>query len=393
MITRQDIVELAQFESPGGCAVSFYFQPNTPQNKSHREETIAVKDLVRNALHETAKSGKNHSSTRADLERILGMAEHLRGNRRMAKAVFACSDRGFWREYDLPACLTGKFVAVSRHFLLRPLTPIGTVLPKVCIALAGRTTARFFDLWLGELKETEKFVSELPRRGRSNGFSGYDAGHTERHIGHEALHHYKKFAERLQKKHEKEGFDRLIVGCRDETWPELEPCLHPYAKQRLVGRFPFDFTTATVDQVREQAERLLEEFRQKRYHELFARVVDEAKANGLGALGIKRVIRSLETGEVQTLLLGQNFRALAAECSNCGHVEPLKTEGACPVCGAGTRAIEDVSNILLSSALRHGIEILHVPPDPEFEKVGSVAALLRFRADQNTNAVLQQQAG
>ena len=390
MITRQDIVELAQFESPGNSAVSFYFQPDTPQNKSHREEIIAVKDMVRSALHETERNGKNHSTARADLERILGMAEHLRGSRRQAKAVFACSDRGFWREYDLPARLTGKSVAVSRHFLLRPLTPVATLLPRVCIALVGRTTARFFDLWLDELRETEKFVSELPRRSRSDGFAGYDAGHAERHIDHEALHHYKKFAERLQKRQEKDGFDRLIVGCRDDTWPEIEPRLHPYAKQRFVGRFPFDFTTATVDQVRDQAERILEEFRQKRYRDLFARVVDEAKANGLGALGIKRVARSLETGEVQTLLLGQNFCAAAAECGNCGHVEPLKTDIACPVCGTATHPIEDVSNYLLSSALRHGIEILHVSPDPEFEKVGSVAALLRFRADQNTNSALQQ---
>jgi hypothetical protein len=389
MITRQNIVELAQFESPAGCAVTLYFQPDAPQNKSHREETIALKDLVRNALHEFDKNGKNHTA-REDLERILGMADQLRGNRRLAKAVFACAEQNFWREYDLPAHLSGKSVTVGRHFLLRPLTAIATVLPRVCIALVGRTTARLFDLWLGEIKETEKFVSELPRRSRSDGFAGYDAGHAERHVDHEALHHFKKFADRLQKRQEKDGFDRLIIGCRDDTWPEIEPHLHAYAKQRLVGRFPFDFTTATVDQVREQAERILEGFREKRYHGLFAQVVDQAKANGLGALGIKRVIRSLETGEVQTLLLGQNFAAPATECRHCGHVEPLKTDGSCSVCGSDTRAIEDVSNFLLGSALRNGIEIVHVPPSPEFEKVGNVAALLRFRADQNTNAALQQ---
>ena len=206
------------------------------------------------------------------------------------------------------------------------------MLPRVCIALVGRTTARMFDLWLGEIRETEKFVSELPRRSRSDGYGGYDAGHAERHLDNEALHHFKKFAERLQKR-QGDGFDRLIIGCRDDTWPEIEPHLHPYAKQRLAGRFPFDFTTATVEQVREQAEKILAEFRQHRYRELLARVVDEAKANALGALGIKRVIRSLETGEVQALLLGQNFAAPAVECRHCSHIEPLKSDIICPVCG------------------------------------------------------------
>jgi peptide subunit release factor 1 (eRF1) len=390
MITREDIVELAQFESPEGCAVSFYFQPDTPQNKSHHEETIQVKDLVRQALHEVEKNGKHHGA-RGDLERIMAMAEHLRGNRRNAKVIFASTQQNFWREYDVPARLSGRSLVVGKRFHLRPLTAIAGVLPRVCIGVVGRTTARVFQLWMGEIKETGKIVSELPRRGRSDGFAGYDAGHADRHVDHEARLHFKKFVALLARRQEKEGFDRLILGCRDENWAEIEPYLHPYARQRLLGRFPFDFATGTVDQVREQAERILRDFREQRYHDLFRRVVNEAKANGLGALGIKRVLRSLETGEVQTLLLGQTFAAAAAECRHCGHVEPLKSDIPCPICGAETRTIKDVSDFLLGAAVRNGIEIVHVPPDPEFEKVGNVAALLRFRADQNTNVA--QQAG
>ncbi len=389
MITRENIVELAQFQSAESSAVTFYFQPAPPHNKSHREEVIQIKDLVRNALHEAEKSG-NHRGVREDLERILGMAEHLQGNRRQARAVFACSSQQFWREYDIPARLPHSSVAINQRFHLRPLTAIADVLPRICIALVGRTTARFIDLWMGEIKETERFVSELPRRGRSDGFAGYDAGHADRHVDHEAMHHFKKFADRLQKKQEKEGFDRLIIGCRDETWPEIEHRLHAYAKQRLMGRIPFDPATTTVEQVKEEVERLRQQFRHKRYRDLFQRVQDEAKANGLGALGIKRVMRSLESGEVQTLLLGQNFAAPGSECRNCAHVEPLKIGIQCPVCGSETHKVEDVADILLIKAVRNGIEIIHVPPDPDFEKVGNVAALLRFRSDQNTNAALQQ---
>ncbi|MGA3211659.1 MAG: hypothetical protein ABSD20_10155, partial [Terriglobales bacterium] len=260
-------------------------------------------------------------------------------------------------------------------------------------ALVGRTTVRLCELWMGEIRETEKSVSKLPRRSRSDGFLGYDAGHAERHIDHEAIHHFKRFADRLQRKQEKEGFERLIVGCRDETWPEIEPRLHPSVRQRLVGRFSFDASTGTVDQVREQVELILKTYRQKRYHELLQRVMDEAKGNGLGALGIKRVLRSLEAGEAQTLLLGDNFAAPAAECQNCGHVEPLKTGIQCPICGANTRVIEDVSDFLLGAAFRKGIEVVPVPPGPDFEKIGNIAALLRFRADHNRNVALKQQAG
>src|SRR5208337_2480163 len=72
MITREDIRELARFQAEGKqeCAVSFYFQPRTPQNKSHKEEAILAKELVKNALRETERTGKN-GSARADLERVL----------------------------------------------------------------------------------------------------------------------------------------------------------------------------------------------------------------------------------------------------------------------------------------------------------------------------------
>ena len=71
MITREDIRELAQFQynDEDNCVLSFYFQPRRPQNKSHREEAILAKDLVREALHGTEKNAKNKCA-KADLQRI-----------------------------------------------------------------------------------------------------------------------------------------------------------------------------------------------------------------------------------------------------------------------------------------------------------------------------------
>src|SRR5580693_5286972 len=49
-ITREQIRELAEFQDAKSCAVSFYFQPSTPRNKAHKEDTILIKDLAREAL-------------------------------------------------------------------------------------------------------------------------------------------------------------------------------------------------------------------------------------------------------------------------------------------------------------------------------------------------------
>src|SRR5512146_806557 len=160
MITRDNIGELAKFESPEGCALSFYYQPSTPQNKSHREEAILIKDLVRSALHDAEKAGRN-GSTKTDLDRILAMAERLHGNGGRAKAVFSCSNQNFWREYDLPPRLYESRVFVNSSFHLRPLTAIADVLPRYLIVLADKTKARFFILTMDGLRETEGFVNKF----------------------------------------------------------------------------------------------------------------------------------------------------------------------------------------------------------------------------------------
>ncbi len=381
MITRENIRELADFESPDGSALSFYYQPSTPRDKSHREEAILIKDLVRNAMREAEKNGKN-GSARDDLQKILDLAERLHGNSGRAKAIFASSKDGFWREFDLPARLAATRLFVNRRFHLRPLTAIADVLPRLLVVAADKTTARFFEIWMDEINEREKLSNELPRRGRSDGFAGYDAGHAERHVDNEAMHWFKRVAERMRELVES-GYDRVLIGCRPENWSEIDPHLHPYVKQRFVGHFPIDSSTAQVAHVRESAEALYNEFRANRRASLVREAIGGAQRNGLGATGLRRVLESLEKGEVQTLLIARDFARNAVECPNCEHLDAHITEN-CAVCGQRTQELEDVSDALLRRAVRNGIEIIHIPDNPDLSSAGGVGAVLRFRADQNT---------
>ena len=57
-ITREQIRELAEFKDEKSCALSFYYQPVTPRNKAHKEDTILIKDLAREALRSLENKGK-----------------------------------------------------------------------------------------------------------------------------------------------------------------------------------------------------------------------------------------------------------------------------------------------------------------------------------------------
>jgi peptide subunit release factor 1 (eRF1) len=389
MITREDIRELAQFHASGDeAALSFYFEPRTPQNKSHHEETILAKDLVRRALHEAEKTSKN-GSTRADLNRILEMAENLHGNQARARAVFACGSRNFWREFDLPSQLPGTQLFVNRQFHLKPLALLLGAQPRLWVALVDRQKARFFDLRLDELKERDGMFRTPPgRQGRGDGYAGYDGGHAQRRVNDEALHHFKSVAEHLSAALEKELFEKLIIGCHETSWRELEPQLHPYVKQRLLGHFASDLTRITNEQIREQAGRILRESLDQRCKELAREAISQAKSNARGVTGLRRVLKSLEMGEVQTLLIGDKFSHLAVQCSNCGHLDAHMVRH-CPACGHETREIEDVTEAIIPAAIRRDIELFYVKDDPEFDRAGNIAALLRFRADQNKGGGLR----
>lgn len=383
MITREEIRQLAQVESPAGCAISFYFQPQTPQNKSHREEAILIKDMVRDIMRKAERNG-NHVALKEDLTRILQIAESLHGNHSRGKVIFACREQGIWREQDIPPRPDQSQIRVNSRFHLSPLVHAYSGLPRTCIALVNRKKARIFELQDNEItQKPEVEFGPSPHVPRSDGFQGYEAGHRERHVENQVMQHFKMFAESLLMLSIREKFDALLIGCQDDSWPEVESHLHTALKQKLRGRFPVDVVSATAEEVRQQANRILTGSMLIEQMELVREVLGEAQRNARGAVGLRRVLNALERQEVQTLLLGRDFKAQAVECANCSHLDTRMVKS-CAACGHETRHLNDVTDALVELALRNGAEIRFVDGDADLEKAGRLAALLRFRADQNT---------
>jgi len=383
MIPREDLLQLAQVESKEGCAVTFYFQPQTPQDRSHREEAILAKDMVREALRKSERNG-NHQSLRDDLQKVLEVAEGLRGNHSRGKVILACRDLGIWREIDVPARLGRSQLTVNSRFNLKPLVTAVSGPPRACVTLVDRKKARMFELvgtGLVEMPTLE--FGAVPKHGRSDGFQGYDAGHRERHVENEVMHHLKWFAESLQSLLTRDKFSALLIGCREDLWPELDPLLHTDVRKKLAGRFLLDPVAATPEQVRELAERILEKKHKTDQQWMVREVIGEAQRNARGAVGLRHALTALERHEVQTLLVSRDFKAEAVQCTNCRHLDTRMVHQ-CAVCGKETHQLADITDALVDLALRNGADISFVEGDPELEKAGHVAALLRFRGDQNS---------
>jgi peptide chain release factor subunit 1 len=380
-ITREQIRELAEFDDAQSGAVSFYFQPSTPRNKAHKEDTILVKDLAREALRALESNDKvKRESAAADIDRIMRLSATFRSNGTHAKAVFACAARNVWREYDLPPTLPRTHLFVDRHFHLKPLARLLGAFPRLGVVLVDRHKARIFDLRLGELTEREGFFQPLSRKGRSDGYAGYDGGHAQRRVDDEARQHFKTVADVLKDSLDKGSFEKWILGCQDAHRAQLEAQLHPYVSQALLGRFHADLGHVTRDEIRTQAEQIMNDWHNDRRRDLAAQAVSRARSNTRGVTGLRRVLRSLELGEIQTLLIGENFQAHAIECTGCGHLD-AHLVSFCPVCGRATQEVVDVGEAILPWVIRRDIELFYMKDDAEFDKVGNIAALLRFRSE------------
>lgn len=382
MITRDEIRELAAFQADdqkGTCAVSFYFQPDPPQDRSHRNQTILAKDVLKQALKQAEGKGKN-GWLHADLERVMEVTSQLRGHAQ-GHAVFACSAHGLWKEFDLPPRLGTTHVYLQPRLQLKPLAKLLGAQPALGVAVVDRQRARFFDLRLDQLRERDAIVHTLSRNAASYGYNGYDAGHAERRIADEALQHFKSVAEHLRLALEKGQWERLIVGCQDSNWRELEAQLHPYVRERFVGRFSADVASVGEEEIHRQADEILQKWIATRGNAKAAETIGYAKGNGRGVTGLRRVLRALETGEVQALFLDDNYSARAVECMHCGHLD-AHIVPACVACGRGTRELDDVCDAIIPTAIRRNIELFYLKDHSELDQAGRIAALLRFRADQ-----------
>jgi len=315
------------------------------------------------------------------LERILEFATNLRGHSR-GKAVFACGAQSLWKEYDLPPTLGQTQIYVQNRFQLRPMAALLGAQPNLCVAVIDRQRARFFDLRLDELREGSSMVHLLSRSAGNYGYNGYEAGHAERRIAEEALQHFKAAAERLRLELEKGEWERLIVGCNDANWPELERHLHPYVKQRLIGRFSADVASVSNEEIRDRANKMLEHWISERGSSKVSETIALAKGRGRGVTGLRRVLQALEGGEVQSLFISAGYSARAVECPYCGHLDAHIVRS-CVACGHNTNELNDVCDAIIPMAIQRDIELFTLKDSDDLDHAGNIAALLRFRSDQS----------
>jgi len=381
--SAKELKELAGFWSEKGDALSMYLHMKAPSELSHREEIIAAKEKIQKALGSLKGNG---GVDRADVQRVMETVAAMKGNGGRAKVIFACHRQKMWREYNLPGDFTTRVEAGS-NFTLSPVLAQEQGQKRYCIALADRNTARLLLLEAGQISEHSRVLDEDKEKIRTTGTS--KSGRHERQKEEQVKKHYQFLAEHLLHFYEHGDYNCLMIGCRDEMWPEIEAELHPELKRIFAGHFALDPGLAPAEEIREKAQEIVDRRDRVEEGRLVEKAVVGSATKGLGAVGLRDVIGALEKGEVRTLLWPWSdvqSEHGASLCADCGHLE-ARERAECAWCGGHMRRFAHASEAVLRHALTRGIEVRRIrwaklpPPD-------EIAAWLRFRAEVSTPRAL-----
>jgi peptide subunit release factor 1 (eRF1) len=358
--------------------MSVYVNLDPGEFATGRARSIEIRSLLdeadRMVRHRDQLSADERSALRKDMARLhqffqSEFSAHVKGAHGLA--VFCCGPADLFEAIRLPRAVDPAVVIDSTPFI-EPLAVMGPA-DRWCVALVTRRNGRILcgtAGWLGEVVSLTDDVHGWHDQG------GFSQARFQRGIQKEATDHVKHVCEALFRNFQRAPFRRLVMATPDELWPTVESHLHPYLKERLLGRIELDIEHASADEIHAAAMPLIEEDERRHERETLDRLTQAVGRRGRGAHGLEDVLDALTQRRVETLLVAGGFRAPGVVCPQEGYLGP--PGGRCPVEGHTVENRDDIVESAVESAVAQSAEVIVVRHYDDLGPLGSIGAVLRF---------------
>lgn len=359
-----DLRELAEHEGPERAFLTLYLPDEAAAHAiaRHAEEARSLVD--------------GHPEEVEHLERNLELAREIVAKHDFGKgalAVFACWACDVARGYPLADAQVAEAFRVGPCFFLRPLAELQDENERFAAVTADHSGA---EIWLASMPAAERVdrvAAEIKNHVKKGGWSQKRYQRRRREQVHEFVD---EVVEHLGRLREETGFERLVLLGAHDVIARLEEALPPALSEILVGSRQVNAdegdraVTGAGAEIAQEAER--EEER-----ELWRRIQDDALGQGLAATGPARVLAALLEGRVDSVLVDRGLDRRAMRCRECDRIA-VGDPDSCPDCGAADPIADDLTNQLVERAELTGARVDFVDGFEELDKVGGVAALLRY---------------
>lgn len=250
-----------------------------------------------------------------------------------------------------------------------------------------------------KVKVNEKFYDiSVPNHGNfvANGIIVHNSQHRYDRLREDAIHDFlKKVGESASQILLKENLKGLVVGGPGWIAEKLAKAdyLHYQLRQKLLGVKSTSYTGEYgLRELVARSEDLMEEAAVVREKQLLERFFSELKKGGNVTYGVEEVMRALDTGAVDILLISEAFEwvrvGMRCQCGFTVEKDISKEriqEQTCDNCEAPLEAkeTEDLAEILSekAKALGSGVEFISTDTQEgdQFKELGGIGAILRFR--------------
>lgn len=364
---------------PGHRVLSVYLDLDPERFATAPARASQVRSLVDQACKDIeAAQDLAHDervALREDIERVkdylLSREPPFQGAR--ALAVFCSGRDGLFETIQLPRPLPGRVVLDSSPYV-EPLIS-AAMQREWLVVLVSRRAARFFTGAPDVLTERQDLEDNVHGQHDQGGWS---QARYERSVEKDVDEHLRLVAEIIQRRHRRDGFDRLALGGPIEIVPRLEAMLGEELAGRLApGRVEVDVSSAGENEVRAAVGRLVEDDDRRAEREALDRLTAGVGSGGRGAGGPQDTVAALNERRVETLLLEPGFDRPARRCPMCG-ILVLDGNGRCPADDSELEAVEHLREAAVEAALAQDAKVLVVRHHADLGPFQGIGAVLRF---------------
>jgi peptide subunit release factor 1 (eRF1) len=358
------------------------YQKLEPRDRSRGKYQIKLKNRVREVVQALPRLGLDRGAQEEvtqDLERIQA---HLRspGNLPSTQgiALFACGPLGLFEAVPLPFVYRSR-LAVDTAPLVRELASVEDEFGRLLTVVLDRTAARFFEVTAYEAVELPGLRSDSTRGKRfhsdNDGSSGWGEHTYNNRIRAEKQRHYEAIARELFALDRRRPAHGIVLAGTGSDAAAVEPFLHNYLVERVLGTARINPKDATPARVHEASLAVREAWERDAERNL-VREMQEAVGSGWSVNGMTPTLRALSRGQVRALLVHADAGEPGFRCSDTGRL--ALTERDCRNEGEPVPVL-DVVDDAIEEALRQGVDV-NVVYEPEArDAIEGLAGLLRFR--------------
>ncbi|HKG24448.1 MAG TPA: Vms1/Ankzf1 family peptidyl-tRNA hydrolase, partial [Thermomicrobiales bacterium] len=247
--------------------------------------------------------GTAFDSLDADLDRIATYLDDELDPAAQGVVIVACSALNVFEPIPLDVPVPTE-QATGPTPSLRQLARVVEDYPSYAVVVADQREAT---IWVLERRTWQRSVgvsgTDFPRHQMQGGWS-------QKRYQNRADERIEAFArtviEETQQLFDDQQIDYLIIGADEVTAPVLLDALHPKIKEKVIGTVSLAVDASAQD-VLAVAEPLIEQEERRRELEAVQRVREGVGAGGKGVAGPEETLTALQTGQVMTLVMDDDF--------------------------------------------------------------------------------------